>query len=226
MTRKLRAAPVVMAMVLSTIAMGPTEEGTPTRSEPEDMYDQIVPKDLETIVGIGPWIYTWPHALFPLEPEGFELYSAPVDFTPGSNSRSKGNWHMPSIYISMDGKMAITARVLEHLSIEELEEQSMQIVPLKYWRDPGIQFNPHDFHGLPAASGHLHRETSEADKPPQQRYMAFRIRDLLFLIEGRTGTNHDIEEYVLNFAEHVYERNKEETPRTRNRDRRFAGLPY
>lgn len=170
---------------------------------PSAMYEGILPKPLEDIVGQGAWLYHWPHGCLPLEPEGFELQSAPVDFTKGNRGMTKSNWGMPSIYKSDDGGVTLTARVLEYHRVDEMEGKILAIWPQKYWPEP-CQFKAHDFHGLSAATGCLCRATEGDSETRRQFRLSFRTGDLLILLEAETTGTSDLEPVLLEFAEIVY----------------------
>ena len=189
---------VVFIWILGITMAGVTQGADQDSSS----FDGTIPDRLQEIVGSGVWLYVWPHGNLPLEPNGYTLQSAPIDFTKGNGGRIKPNWGMDSVYLSADKHMMITARVLEYRNLKEMKgrEMTFAISPQKYWREP-IRFTAFAFHDTKAASG----VPSKNEANTADCYLAFRVENRLFMLEGKaSGKVVDAKEAVLKFAEKIY----------------------
>ena len=76
-------------LVVATWILGTTLSGFAQDADPAaGPLDNTIPDQLAKIVGSGAWFYMWPHGHLPLEPDGYALKSAPVDFTMPHGGRS------------------------------------------------------------------------------------------------------------------------------------------
>ena len=188
----------IMSITLSGMAQEPDE--TPS------VFDNTIPVQLQKIVGSGAWLYMWAHDHLPLEPGGFTLKSAPVEFSKPNGGRTKSNWGKDFVYQSTDQRVTITARVLKHHPVAELKGRAtiFAVPPQHYWQDP-IDFTPFAFHKTLAASG----VPSKTGPGRADYYLAFRLDDRLFMLEGQGREKGvDSKTAVQQFAERIHSKHK------------------
>lgn len=165
-----------------------------------------LPKQIEETIGIGKWLYHWPHGILPLKAVGFELISGPFDSTEGNKGMTMSNWEKAVVYASRTTEINISVWILKDFSKENINWRIMQIGPIRPINTP-IQVHTIEFHGLKAAFGQL--TTFQSISPFTTKvYFAFRIQEKLFLFQCISiKPKEEIEDIILNLAEQVYQFN-------------------